>query len=323
MASPPLTIGLPVYNGAKYLDSALTAILAQDFGDFRLIISDNASTDSTLEICRYYEARDRRITLLCSDSNRGAMWNWRRVLAAADSTYFKWAAHDDICHPTMFRRCMDIFHRSDPSVALVYPKAAFIDETGATLPFDISSHWDSIYTHAARPHVRLTRVLFANLFGQPLYGIIKSSVLTQSLPYGLGCVAPDWIKLAEIAMLGTISEVPDVLFYLRYHKDNCTKRHSHWRDLIRWHDPHSRRALLYVPKHVAIVIEYLRAIRYLPLSPMDRVLCACTAILAPPSRAIWFATLRQTGPLRAKLHFSHVRRVAHGTRGFTDLSDQS
>jgi glycosyltransferase involved in cell wall biosynthesis len=62
LATPPISIGMPVYNGERYLPEALDSTLAQTFGDFELIICDNASTDRTEEICRDYAARDRRIT---------------------------------------------------------------------------------------------------------------------------------------------------------------------------------------------------------------------------------------------------------------------
>ena len=57
-ASPSLTVGLPVYNGEKYLAEAIDALLGQSYTDFELIISDNASTDGTADICRHYEAQD-------------------------------------------------------------------------------------------------------------------------------------------------------------------------------------------------------------------------------------------------------------------------
>jgi hypothetical protein len=56
-----ITIGLPVYNSARYLAAAIDSILAQSYGDFDLLISDNASTDRTEEICRDYAKRDPRI----------------------------------------------------------------------------------------------------------------------------------------------------------------------------------------------------------------------------------------------------------------------
>jgi glycosyltransferase involved in cell wall biosynthesis len=61
MGLPRVRIGLPAYNGERHLPAALDSLLAQTYGDFELIISDNASTDRTEEICREYAARDSRI----------------------------------------------------------------------------------------------------------------------------------------------------------------------------------------------------------------------------------------------------------------------
>ena len=60
-ASPRLSIGLPVYNGERFLAQALECLLAQTFRDFELVISDNASTDRTSEICYAYVQRDPRV----------------------------------------------------------------------------------------------------------------------------------------------------------------------------------------------------------------------------------------------------------------------
>jgi glycosyltransferase involved in cell wall biosynthesis len=72
-------IGLPVYNGQKYLAAAIESHLSQTFGDFELVISDNGSTDATPEICARYAIDDKRVKYLRSDENRGILWNHRRV----------------------------------------------------------------------------------------------------------------------------------------------------------------------------------------------------------------------------------------------------
>jgi len=93
---PRLCIGLPVYNGEEYLAQAVESVLGQTFDDFRLIISDNASTDGTEEICRSYAQRDSRVEYHRVGENRGAAWNFNRVVGLADSEYFQWATHDDV-----------------------------------------------------------------------------------------------------------------------------------------------------------------------------------------------------------------------------------
>ena len=102
-----VSVGLPVYNGARYLPAAIDSLLSQTFEDFELIISDNGSTDETERICRGYAARDPRVRYVRSDVNRGLLWNFRNVLELARAPRFKWMAHDDICAPEFLRRCME------------------------------------------------------------------------------------------------------------------------------------------------------------------------------------------------------------------------
>jgi len=93
---PRVSIGMPVYNGEKFIRDALDSLLAQTFTDFELIISDNASTDDTEAICRGYAAKDARIRYVRQAENLGAAANFKFVLDEAVGEYFMWAAHDDV-----------------------------------------------------------------------------------------------------------------------------------------------------------------------------------------------------------------------------------
>ena len=92
---PIVSIGMPVYNGEKYIYDALNSLQAQTFTDFELIISDNASTDRTRQICQEYALRDKRIIYLRQNDNIGAAANFQFVLDSARSSTFMWAAYDD------------------------------------------------------------------------------------------------------------------------------------------------------------------------------------------------------------------------------------
>lgn len=94
-AVPKVSIGMPVYNGEQFIRGALDSLLEQSFSDFELIISDNASTDGTEEICRKYVNRDRRIRYTRQPLNLGAYANFKFVLDEARGEYFMWAACDD------------------------------------------------------------------------------------------------------------------------------------------------------------------------------------------------------------------------------------
>lgn len=94
--APQVSIGMPVYNGERFIREALDSLLAQIFTDFELIISDNASTDGTEAICRDYVAKDARIRYVRQTENRGAAANFQFVLDEAVGEYFMWASADDI-----------------------------------------------------------------------------------------------------------------------------------------------------------------------------------------------------------------------------------
>ena len=96
---PKVTIGLPVYNGELSLSQSIDSVLKQSFTDFELIISDNASTDSTIKICEKYLNKDSRITLVKQNKNIGPLWNFYSVLEKARGGYFVWLADDDYWHP--------------------------------------------------------------------------------------------------------------------------------------------------------------------------------------------------------------------------------
>ena len=93
---PRVSIGMPVFNGDKFIREALDSLLAQTFTDFELIISDNASTDRTEAICREYAERDKRIRYVRQAENLGPAANFRFVLDEAVGEYFMWAAADDL-----------------------------------------------------------------------------------------------------------------------------------------------------------------------------------------------------------------------------------
>ena len=90
-----LSIGLPVYNGELFIERSIESILAQTFTDFELIISDNASTDSTQEICQNFSKKDDRIQIFKQEKNIGIHRNFYFLLSQAKGKYFAWAAVDD------------------------------------------------------------------------------------------------------------------------------------------------------------------------------------------------------------------------------------
>ena len=96
MSNPKISIGMPIYNGASYIDQAINSVLNQTFKDFELIISDNASTDNTENICKKYLSLDNRIHYLRQKKNIGGINNFKFVLDSSVGKYFMWLAADDV-----------------------------------------------------------------------------------------------------------------------------------------------------------------------------------------------------------------------------------
>ena len=107
-----VSIGLPVYNGEDFLKYAIDSLLSQTFRDFELIISDNASTDTTPKICQEYVLRDKRIRYIRQNKNMGALWNFNFVLKQSNKEYFIWVSSDDKLHPEFLQKNIDILEKN-------------------------------------------------------------------------------------------------------------------------------------------------------------------------------------------------------------------
>ena len=119
-------MGMPVYNGEQFVEAALRALLAQTFGDFEVLISDNASTDRTGEICRDYAARDARIRYNRNEVNLGFCRNQNSVYRRARGAYFLLTHHDDIRSPDYLERTVAVLD-ADPTVVVCYTQTRDID----------------------------------------------------------------------------------------------------------------------------------------------------------------------------------------------------
>lgn len=228
---PRLTIGLPVYNGARFLRAALDSLLGQTFTDFELIISDNASTDETQSIAESYTQRDARIVYVRHPRNQGAASNFNFVVERASGEYFKWAAADDLCAATFLERCVDVLDR-DPSVVCCHARTCKIDENGQMLtdlddPTDggLPTDWfvgsstgkvhrpDASSLSASR---RFADIVLHSGWAARSYGVFRLSALKKTslmLPY----YGSEKLTMAQLALRGRFHDVPEALFFQRVH----------------------------------------------------------------------------------------------------------
>ncbi len=290
-AAPKVSIGLPVYNGEKYLPGALRSILRQDYEDFELVLSDNASTDGTEAICREFAAKDPRVRYSRNETNIGATGNYNRVFELAKGQYFKWASHDDECYPALVRRCLERFAEGPPSVVLVFSRAEIIDEQGEVKYLSP----DSIGSTSPSAFRRLCRVLFQSSYAHSLWGLIRSDLLRRTRL--MGAIEADHVLLCELSMLGELVEIPDVLYRMRRHARCATEINRTARELLAWHDPKRAKDRIYLPHWERVYIQYLKGVCHVPLPAGQRLLC----LGAVPVVSYYRRVLRWTGPSRKRL----------------------
>jgi len=210
---PRISIGLPVYNGERYLQRAIDSVLAQTLPDFELIISDNASTDRTAEICRECASRDRRIRYVRHPINVGVTKNFNGVVAHATAPYFKWLSADDLIAPDLLRRCAGVLDR-DPSVVLVHSTTRFIGPDGEWLPQEESG----LHLVEDRPTDRLRSLWQKLRFCNAQYGVMRVAALRRT-PLFRPFIGSDICFLAELSLHGRFVELPETLLFRRLHGD--------------------------------------------------------------------------------------------------------
>jgi len=266
--APKLSVGLPVYNGQNYLAESIEALLGQSYEDFELIISDNASTDDTADICRRYEKEDPRIRYIRQEHNIGATPNHNFLVAQARGELFKWASHDDLYARDLLKRCVAALEEF-PHVILAHSWTALIDSSGAI-------------TKAVRYGLATSSLSAPERFRSLLYevggdddgGVIRMDVLRRA-PQLASYYHSDRTQVAGMALYGPFYHVPDWLYLRRDHDGRAKLAFKTARSWCANLEP--RRADALRNPAIRLYAEYLwgyvSAIHGAPLSPADKRAC--------------------------------------------------
>lgn len=261
-ATPRVTIGLPVYQGARYVDDTIRSIREQTYTDLVLLISDNGSTDGTEAICRRHAAEDPRVRYHRSEVNRGSSWNYERLFDLAESELFKWAAHDDLLAPAHIERCVHALD-ADPEAVVAHTGVVKIDEQGR----EVGMWPPNPNAMAGRASRRFADMVLREGPCFPVFGLLRRDVLERTGrlgPYN----AHDRPLLAELALHGRFVFVPEPLFLNREHADRSIRAFKGGRDRIAWFDPSQADKIVYpLPR---LLLEYHRAIVRSGVSGWDR-----------------------------------------------------
>lgn len=217
-----LSIGLPVFNGEKFLHKCLSSLLEQSYEDFEIIISDNASTDKTEIICQEYSKKDKRINYIRQEKNIGLLPNFNFVLEQSDNEFFMWMGVDDYILPDYVKKNMNILKSNSNvvgSVSKIQPytlsnfnnnqiNSKFIEFTKKLRTrfkkldaFSISGNYD-----------KKVRSYLTGSTCQVIYGIFRTQQLQKSIIPSL-FVGLDWAEVLNVLKFGDIHVINEVLMY--------------------------------------------------------------------------------------------------------------
>ncbi len=264
-AKPRVSIGLPVYNGERYVEESIDSLLGQTFGDFELIICDNGSTDRTPEICRAYADRDPRVRFEQNPENLGVFGNHAKCFSLARGEYWFWAAHDDIRAPDFLARCVQVLD-DEPETVICYSAIQVIGEHGESL--------DAVEQRVSGddpdPVARFRSLIDMGHRLEPVMGLFRTAPLRATGAHGL---YPDSDRnmLAELALRGRFHRIPQILFYRRDHATRSIRAHPSRHQRAAWIDP-SKRTTLSLPYHRQLW-EYVRSIFKVDLPLRQKIEC--------------------------------------------------
>ena len=231
---PRVSIGMPVYNCERYLHQSVGSLLAQTYGDFELVITDNASTDGTEEICRGFAAKDKRVRYIRNERNLGGPGNFRRVFSLCGGEYHKWSTADDYWDPTVIEKCVAVLDR-EPDVVACYPKTRLIKENGEF----IEDYDDNFHLLEDSPGARFIRILDAVSLCHVHLGVIRRAAMMRTALIG-DELSSDFRFLAELSLYGKFFVLPEHLFFRRFHEKSSSWERTDMDHQRSYYDPERR-----------------------------------------------------------------------------------
>lgn len=280
-----LAVGMPVFNGARWLEESIESILSQSFSDFELFIADNASTDETEAICRRYVDRDSRVRFHRHEHNRGALRNYNDVFAMTASKYFKWASCSDICKPTLFERCVETLEARDDVVLAYAQTMLFSSVTGQQRLF-----YQNLTLEADSPSNRIGIALdWLEGLNNAYNGVFRRSALVNVMPYK-EARGHDINFMLEMSLHGKFVEICEPLFHRRYQADSTgdlldaeeeelffgarNKRYGRWERAIRQMDRlvFPFRAPISLSEKIRVELELVSRLTWLGSSTLRKLI---------------------------------------------------
>lgn len=250
---PQVSVCVPTFNRAHYLPQRLESILGQTFGDFELIVLDNASTDGTPDVVARY--RDPRVRYYRNDRNLGQIPNINRAIALATGDYVAVCHDDDVYAPAMLQRQVDTLLRY-PRVGLVHTAVWLMSETGA---------FRGIHRVSKQDYVTNGRDAFLQYlaFGHDIVFstvIMRRACYQQAGPFHPAYLCADFDMWLRLVLQSDVAYLSEPLAGYRIHTANATSSMTADRWFREYFEIFDRAVAIAVEKipGIAISVERLR-----------------------------------------------------------------
>lgn len=206
-SSPLVSVCLPIYNEERHLARALSSITSQTYDNIEILISDNASTDSTAAICREFSDRDHRIVFYRQESNIGAINNFFSLADKATGKYMMWGAGHDLWSENLIEECVKVLER-DSSTVIAYGRTSWVDEEGRETA-TASGMYD---TQGLDFAAKFAYVLWGSM--NPILGVIRKEALPK-LGENYKFVGSDLVILLSLITKGDFACATAATFFRR------------------------------------------------------------------------------------------------------------
>lgn len=218
-AHPPLvSIGIPTYNAAQYIEKTIQSALNQTYTNLELVIVDDCSTDATVEIIR--ALNDPRITLHINEKNLGPTETWSRTLSLAQGAYFKLLCHDDVLYPESIERQVEIL-AAEPSLVMVAANRDIIDAQGELLMRP--RRFKQTGSVPGQCLLRRSIVRGTNIIGEPHAVLFRmDSIRAHEITFGTNFYMIDLGFYAQVLMHGPAYLMQECLSAFRVSADSAS-----------------------------------------------------------------------------------------------------
>ena len=228
---PRVSIAVPAYNCERYIARCLRSLLAQTFQDFEIIVSDNASTDRTADICDEIACTDSRVRVVRRPDNIGGPSNFRYVYTLCSGELHKWSTADDYWDPRYLEVCVRELDRR-PDVVLCYTRTVLVDSDDEL----ISKYDDNLDLVDPLPQTRFNKLLAEIGLCNAHLGVIRRAAMDRTLLIG-NELGSDVEFLAELALYGRFCVVPEYFFFRRYHETSSSWNRDSLEHQSRYYNP--------------------------------------------------------------------------------------